>query len=94
MGLDLIAGLHPYDLTCRPQIVRKDWNPKYYRLLKKFEELTGVGGVLNTLFNLHGEPIVCAPKDALETFIHSSLNALALNHFYITKNFKTSTPTS
>jgi carbamoyltransferase len=91
---NLIAGLHPYDLTCRPQVVREEWNPKYYRLLKKFEELTGVGGVLNTSFNLHGEPIVCSPKDALETFIHSSLDALTLNHFYITKKFKTSTPTS
>jgi len=83
---DLIAALHPYDLTCRPQIVRKEWNPKYYRLLKKFEELTGVGGILNTSFNLHGEPIVCSPKDALETFIKSGLDGLALGNFYITKS--------
>jgi carbamoyltransferase len=83
---DLIAALHPYDLTCRPQIVRKDWNPQYYRLLKKFEELTGIGGVLNTSFNLHGEPIVCSPKDALETFIKSGLDGLALGNFYITKD--------
>ncbi|MGB9722063.1 MAG: carbamoyltransferase C-terminal domain-containing protein [bacterium] len=78
--------MHPYDLTCRSQVVRKDWNPRYYKLLKRFEELTSVGGVLNTSFNLHGEPIVCSPKDAIETFIHSGLDALALENFYIIKN--------
>jgi carbamoyltransferase len=78
--------VHPYDFTCRPQIVRKEWNAKYYRLLKKFEELTGVGGILNISFNLHGEPIVCSPKDALETFIKSGLDGLALGNFYITKS--------
>jgi len=67
-------------------VVREDWNPKHYRLLKKFEELTGVGGVLNTSFNLHGEPIVCSSKDALDTFIKSSLDGLALGNFYITKS--------
>jgi len=83
---DLIAALHPYDLTCRPQVVRKDWNPGYYQILKAFERLTGVGGILNTSFNLHGEPIVCSPKDALDTFINSGLDALALGNFYITKS--------
>lgn len=82
---DLIAALHPYDLTCRPQIVRKEWNPEYYRLLKFFEGLTGVGGILNTSFNLHGEPIVCSPDDALKTFLKSDLDGLALNNYYITK---------
>lgn len=82
---DLDAALHPYDLTCRPQIVRRDWNPGYHQVLKTFEQLTGVGGVLNTSFNLHGEPIVCSPKDALETFVNSALDGLALENFYITK---------
>lgn len=82
---DLIAALHPYDLTARPQIVRKDWNLGYYKVLKTFEEITGVGGVLNTSFNLHGQPIVCSPKDALETFVNSGLDALAMGPFYITK---------
>jgi carbamoyltransferase len=82
---DLIAALHPYDLTARPQVVRKDWNPGFHGVLKTFEEITGVGGVLNTSFNLHGEPIVCSPKDALETFVNSGLDALAMGPFYITK---------
>lgn len=82
---DMIAALHPYDLTCRPQVVRKDWNPKYYKLLKIFEDLTGIGGVLNTSFNLHGEPIVCSPDDAIKTFLNSGLDALAIESYYITK---------
>lgn len=43
-----IVALEQYDLACRPQGVHKDWNPRYYRLLKIFERLTGVGWVLNT----------------------------------------------
>ena len=82
---DLIAALHPYDLTARPQVVRKNWNPGFHKVLKTFEEITGVGGVLNTSFNLHGQPIVCSPKDALETFVNSGLDALAIGNIYITK---------
>jgi carbamoyltransferase len=67
---DFISALHPYDLTCRPQIVRNDWNHGYYRLLRVFESQTGVGGILNTSFNLHGDPIVCSPDDALRTFVN------------------------
>lgn len=83
--IDLIAALHPYDHTARPQIVSKDWNPGYYKVLKTFKEITGVGGILNTSFNLHGEPIVCSPKDALETFLNSDLDGLALGNFYLTR---------
>ena len=82
---DLVAGFHPYDLTAHPQIVRKNWNPGFHRVLKTFEDITKVGGVLNTSFNLHGQPIVCSPKDALETFVNSGLDALAIGNFYITK---------
>ncbi len=82
---DLIAALHPYDYTVRPQIVSKKWNPGYYKVLKTFEAITGVGGVLNTSFNLHGDPIVCSPKDAMETFLNSGLDALAIGSFYITR---------
>ncbi len=82
---DLTAALHPYDYTARPQIVTEKWNPTYYRVLKTFEKITGVGGILNTSFNLHGQPIVCSPKDALATFVNSGLDALAIGNFYVTK---------
>jgi len=82
---DLIAALHPYDFTARPQIVRESWNPLYYKVLKTFEKETGVGGILNTSFNLHGDAIVCTPHDAVYTFKKSALDALAIGHYYVTR---------
>ena len=80
---DLACCLHPFDLTCRPQIVTRQGNPRYHALLREFEKITGVGGVLNTSFNLHGEPIVCSPADALRTFVNSDLDAVAIENFLI-----------
>lgn len=83
---ELIAGLHQGDLTARPQILGKDTNPGYYNLIKAFESLTGVGGLINTSFNLHGEPIVNTPEDALDVFMRSGLEYLALENTLIYKN--------
>lgn len=82
---DLIAALHPYDFTARPQVIKESWNPSYYRILKTFEEITGVGGILNTSFNLHGDSIVCMPQDALYTFKNSALDALAIGNYYVSR---------
>ncbi|MEK7611529.1 MAG: carbamoyltransferase C-terminal domain-containing protein [Patescibacteria group bacterium] len=82
---DLKAALHPYDFTCRPQIVEESWNPKYYKIIKEFENLTGIGGVLNTSFNLHGYPIVLGPKEAYNAFEKSGLQYLALENYLISK---------
>lgn len=82
---ELIAALHPKDLTVRPQVVRKTWNPSYYKVLKEFENLTGVGGVLNTSFNLHGYPIVGTPELALWTWKNSELDALAIGPYLLTR---------
>lgn len=81
---ELIAGLHPKDLTCRPQTVN-DWNSRYKKVLETFQEHTGVGGVLNTSFNLHGSPMVGTPEVALYTFENSGLDALAIGNWLITK---------
>ncbi|GIW67076.1 MAG: carbamoyltransferase [Candidatus Parcubacteria bacterium] len=83
---ELKAGIHPYDFTIRPQIVRKDWNPKYHYLISEFKKLTGIGAVLNTSFNLHGEPLVCSPEDAISTFERSGLKYIALGNYLISKN--------
>ncbi len=83
--IDLKAAMHQYDFTVRPQIVRKDFNPKYYRILKEFEKLTGIGGVLNTSFNLHGYPIVLGPKEAINVFEKSGLDYLAIEDYLISK---------
>jgi carbamoyltransferase len=82
---ELVAALHPYDLTSRPQMVTKDMNPEYHALISEFQKLTGIGGVLNTSFNLHGEPNVESPYDALRTFELSGLEHLALGNFLISK---------
>ena len=82
---DIIAGIHPQDKTCRPQTLNEDLNPEYRKVLDSFQEKTGVGGLLNTSFNLHGFPIVCSPKQALWTFENSQLDGLALGNYYIPK---------
>jgi len=79
------AAIHPYDHTGRPHEVSEAANPEYYRLLKYFEALTGECLILNTSFNLHGEPVVSSPKDALRVFDRSGLQHLALGNFLISK---------
>ncbi len=80
---DYRAATHPYDKTTRPQEVFEEWNPGYYRVLKSFEEATGRGIILNTSFNLHGYPIVYRPEEAVDVFLRSSLDALALGPYLV-----------
>jgi carbamoyltransferase len=80
---DLIAALHPYDFTMRPQFVTRELNADYHKLLSEFERLTGIGGVLNTSFNLHGWPIVCSPEDALRTLMKSELDFVTLEDYLV-----------
>jgi carbamoyltransferase len=82
----LAAALHPYDFTLRPQILDEEQNPGYHRIIKSFQNLTGIGGVLNTSFNLHGEPIVCSPKDALYTLQNSKIDVLVLEDVIIKRS--------
>ena len=80
---NLQAVMHPADNTVRPQILKKVANPKYYELLKSVEKQIGVACLLNTSFNLHGEPIVESPSDALRTFEESKLDILAFDNIMI-----------
>ena len=80
---DLKSALHQYDLSARPQILVEKHNPSYYKLIKRFKEKTGIGGILNTSFNLHGEPIVMSPKDAIYTLKNSKLDGLAIDNYLI-----------
>jgi carbamoyltransferase len=79
------AALHPHDGTARPQILGESWNPEYHAVIAAFQRRTGVGAVLNTSFNLHGEPIVCSAADAVDTFERSGLPHLAAGHWLISK---------
>jgi len=82
---EIPAALHPYDFTLRPQIVTKDYNPDYYEIIEEFSKLTGIGGILNTSFNLHGEPNVLTPEDALHTVENSDLKYLAMGSYLFEK---------
>jgi carbamoyltransferase len=79
---DIIAGLHPFDGTARPQTVN-EWNLGYRKLLLEFRSRTGVSGVLNTSFNLHGFPIVGTPELALFTLKNSALDAVAIGNWLV-----------
>ena len=86
-GQDLFqAAIHPFDKTCRPQIILKGTNPNYEDLIKKFGKKSGVYGLLNTSFNLHGYPIVNDLEDALNIFENSNLDALIINEKLLIKN--------
>ena len=71
--------------TGRMQTVRKEWNPAYYRIIEKFEQATGVPVLLNTSYNLRGEPIVNSPADALKTFANSGIDQLVMGPFLVSK---------
>jgi carbamoyltransferase len=82
---EITAAVHPHDGTARAHLVDEVWNPGYHRVIREFERRTGIGAVLNTSFNLHGEPLVGSPADALDTFERSGLPHLALGRFLISK---------
>ncbi len=71
--------------TGRMQTVRREWNPLYYRAIELFGEATGVPVLLNTSFNLRGEPIVNTPENALNTFSKSELAALYIDDYIVRK---------
>jgi carbamoyltransferase len=83
--LQEIAGVTHRDGTTRPQMVERDINPRYYDTIAAFGRKTGVPMILNTSFNLKGEPIVNTPRDALRTFFSSGLDALIMNNVLVRK---------
>lgn len=85
---ELVCGLHPFDLTCRPQFLTEEENPGFYAIIKAFERRTKIGGVLNTSFNLHGEPIVYRPADAISTLLRSDIDYLILSDYIVWRKDK------
>ena len=81
---DIIGVIHA-DMTARVQTVSETDHPLYYDLIAQFYQLTNVPVILNTSFNLGGEPIVCSPHDALRTFFTSGIDALIMGSYLITK---------
>jgi carbamoyltransferase len=81
---DLI-GVINVDGSCRPQIVENNNDTRYQRLLGLIKLITGRGVVLNTSFNIHGEPLVCSPEDAIRTFINTGIKYLVIGDFIVTQ---------
>jgi carbamoyltransferase len=81
---DIPAVTH-VDYSARVQTVHKETNPRYYALLSAFERKTGCPVLVNTSFNVRGEPIVCLPEDAFRCFMGTELDVLAVGNCYLRK---------
>jgi carbamoyltransferase len=82
---NLIPAVIHIDGTSRIQTVREETNPKYHKLIQEFEKLTGVPVILNTSFNNDKEPIVCSPKDAVNTFLKTRIDYLVIGNYLASK---------
>ncbi len=76
------AAVH-IDGTARPQLVRPESNPSFYRIIQEYHRLSGIPSVINTSFNMHEEPIVNSPKDAIRAFLQGNLDYLAIGNFLV-----------
>jgi len=81
----ILPAITHQDGTGRVQTVTNEHNGRYYRLIREFGKLTGVPVVVNTSFNVRGEPIVCTPKDAYHTFVNTGIDALVIGDFVLTQ---------
>jgi len=76
------AAVH-VDGTARPQLIREEVNPSYYRIIKEYFNLSGIPSLINTSFNMHEEPIVNSPKDAIRAFLQGNIDYLAVGNFLV-----------
>ncbi|HMN17790.1 MAG TPA: carbamoyltransferase [Ignavibacteriaceae bacterium] len=81
---DIPAVTH-VDYSARLQTVHKETNPRYHKLISKFEEKTGCAVIINTSFNVRGEPIVCTPEDAYRCFMRTNMDYLVLGSYILNK---------
>ena len=81
---DIPAVTH-VDYSARVQTVHQETNPRYYALLKAFDRLTGCPVIVNTSFNVRGEPIVCTPEDAFRCFMGTGIEALSIGNCFLRK---------
>ncbi len=81
-----IPAVTHVDYSARVQTVDKEINPKYYQLINKFYKITGYPLLVNTSFNVRGEPIVCTPQDAFRCFMGTDLDILVIENFFLIKS--------
>ena len=82
MKSDSPAAVH-VDGTARPQLVTHESNPSFHRIISEYYQLSGIPSVINTSFNMHEEPIVCTPDDAIRAFLQGNLDYLAIGPFLV-----------
>jgi len=80
-----IPAITHVDYSARVQTVHEETNPRYYRLLKAFEKKTGCAVLVNTSFNVRGEPIVCSPEDAYRCFMRTGMDYLVVENYLLAK---------
>lgn len=81
-----IPAITHVDYSARVQTVHRETNPRYHALIKAFEQLTGCALLVNTSFNVRGEPIVCTPQDAYRCFMSTEMDYLAMENFLLAKS--------
>ncbi|HDM75158.1 MAG TPA: hypothetical protein ENG51_01655, partial [Deltaproteobacteria bacterium] len=81
---DIPAVTH-LDYSARIQTVHKETNPRFWQLIKTFKEITGYGVIVNTSFNVRGEPIVCTPEDAYRCFMRTEMDYLVMENYLFDK---------
>jgi carbamoyltransferase len=80
-----IPAITHVDYSARLQTVHKDTNPRYHKLIEQFEKDTGCAVIINTSFNVRGEPIVCTPEDAYKCFMRTMMDYLVLGNYLLAK---------
>ena len=91
-GMDLlkttrsvVPAITHVDYSARVQTVDRDRHPRYHQIIDRFRQVSGCPVIINTSFNVRGEPIVCSPQDALNCFLNTGMDALMLEHFLLLK---------
>ena len=82
----LVPAITHVDYTARVQTVHKETNARYHNLISKFNEKTGCPILVNTSFNVRGEPIVCSPVDAFKCFMGTDLDILVVGNYFLEKH--------
>ncbi len=81
-----IPAVTHVDYSARVQTVHRETNPLYHALITRFHELTGCPVVVNTSFNVRGEPLVCTPEDSFRCFMGTEIDVLVIGNAYLEKN--------
>jgi carbamoyltransferase len=80
-----VQAITHVDMSARIQTVHRDTNERYWRLINRFKEKTGYGVIVNTSFNVRGEPIVCSPEDAYRCFMRTEMDYLVMGSYLFVK---------